>query len=246
MDEERTRFQKIILILLAVMIVLFGVLTAVSRAHKGVLFEGALLEASASAEGTVYSGKVHGDRATVTVTPDGGSATTVEFVIGDRFHDICSVEYPLADIRTEGGGTAPGVRILKNGAVLFEGGYDGSGEYGWYGKDGTWTLMFNIGFQVGHDTWSGYETTALSAMRFVQGPELTARGSWLLYALMVFFTLLVMLDVAFPTVLFYMRHCFDVRDPEPSDFYLAAQKVSWVVCPILLLIGYNWALRQFP
>ncbi len=246
MEEERTRLQKVILLILAAMIVLFGVLTGVSRADQGVLFEGALLKMSASAEGTVYSGKVHGDQAAVTVTPGSGSATTVEFVIGDRFHDICSVEYPLADIRTEGGGTVPGVRILKNGEVLFEGGYDKDSEYGWYNQDGTWAPMIRGSAPFGNDPWSGYETTAASAMRFAQGPELTARGSWLLYALMVFFTLLVMLDVAFPTVLFYMRHCCDVRDPEPSDFYLAAQKVSWVVYPILLLIGYIWALRQLP
>lgn len=43
MEEERTRFQKIVLILLAAMIVLFSVLTGVSRAHKGALFEGTLL-----------------------------------------------------------------------------------------------------------------------------------------------------------------------------------------------------------
>ena len=55
-----------------------------------------------------------------------------------------------------------------------------------------------------------------------------------------------MLDVAFPTALFYLQHCCDVRDPEPSDFYLAMQKVSWAVYPFLLLLGYIWALRQFP
>lgn len=246
MEEERTRFQKAILMLLAVMIVLFGILTGVSRAHKGVLFEETLLKVSVLPDGTVYSGKAHGEPVTVIVTPGSGSATTVEFVIGDRFRDICSVEYPLADIRTEHGGTVPGIRILKNGAVLFEGGYDGSEEYGWYDKDGAWKPMFNIGLQVGSDPWSGYETTALSVMRFAQGPDLTARGSWLLYFLMVFLTLLLALDVAFPTVLFYMQHCCDVRDPEPSDFYLAMQKVGWAIYPFFLLIGYSWALRQFP
>ena len=81
---------------------------------------------------------------------------------------------------------------------------------------------------------------------FADGPALTARGSWGLYFIMVLFTLLVMLDVAFPRLLFYLQHCCDVRDPEPSDFYLAMQKVSWAVYPFLLLLGYIWALRQFP
>lgn len=83
-------------------------------------------------------------------------------------------------------------------------------------------------------------------MRFAQGPELTARGSWALYALMVFLTLLAMLAVAFPMTLFYWQHCCDVRDPEPSDFYLETMKIGWMLYPVLLLIGYIWALRQFP
>ena len=49
---------------------------------------------------------------------------------------------------------------------------------------------------------------------------------------------LVALDAAFPRVLFYMQHCCDVRDPEPSDFYLAMQRLGWVVYPVLIFIGY--------
>lgn len=247
MEEERTRIQKTILFLLAAMIVLFGILTGVSRVNKGVLFEGALLKVSASPGQTVYSGKAHGDPVTITVTPDGGSATAVEFVIGDRFHDIYSVEYPLENIRTEYGDTVPGVRILKNGGVLFEGGYDETAEYSWYDSDGTLSMMGVFGFTTnGGDSWSGYETTAPDVMRFAREPELTARGSWALYFLMTFLTLLLMLDVACPTTLFYIRYCFSVRNPEPSDDYLVMQKISWVICPFLLLIGYIWALRQFP
>lgn len=201
---------------------------------------------SASPDRTVYSGKAHGDPVTVTVTPGNSSATTVEFIIGDRFHDLCSVEYPLERIQTEHGGTVPGIRVLKNGNLLFEGSYDKDSEYGWYDRDGAWSPMVDFGIQVGNDPWSGYETTASSVMRFAQGPELTARGSWALYALMVFLTLLAMLAVAFPMTLFYWQHCCDVRDPEPSDFYLETMKIGWVLYPVLLLIGYIWALRQFP
>lgn len=247
MEAERTRFQKVILIILAVMVVLFGVLTGISRAHKGVLFEGELLDVSVSAGQTVCSGKVHGDPVTITVTPERDSVTTVEFVIGDWLHDTCRVEYPLEPIQTNRGDAVPGVRILKNGNLLFEGGYNENEDYGWYEPDGTWSTIGAFGFTTsGGDPWSGYKTTAPDVMRFARGPELTARGSWAPYFLMVLLTLLLMLDVAFPTALFYMRHCFAVRDPEPSDDYLVMQKISWVIWPFLLLIGYIWALRQFP
>ena len=77
---------------------------------------------------------------------------------------------------------------------------------------------------------------------FARGPELTSRGSWGLYLLITLLTGLLALDVLFPKALFYMNHACDVRDPEPSDFYLAMQKVSWVVYPCLLLGGYIYVL----
>ena len=55
---------------------------------------------------------------------------------------------------------------------------------------------------------------------------------------MLFSSALVALDAAFPRALFYIQHCCDVRDPEPSDFYLAMQRLGWVVYPVLILIGY--------
>ena len=83
-------------------------------------------------------------------------------------------------------------------------------------------------------------------MTFANGPELTARGSWMLYFVMVFASILVALDAAFPLTMFRLNHMCDVRDPEPSDFYLAMQRIGWVLWPILILIGYIWALRFLP
>lgn len=243
MDGERSRFQKIILLLLVGMIVLFGVLTAVSRADQGVLFGETIWKRTESDGGMVYTGKLPGEGAVViTVTKDGQGAT-VEYA-SDALHEIYRMEYPLPPVQTEHG-AVDGIRILKNGEVLFEGGYDG-GEYGWYDKNGQWDSGIEIitGQDEADPAFIGLHER--NVVYFAEGPELTARGSWFLYALMVFFTLLVMLDVAFPTVLFYMQHCCDVRDPEPSDFYLAMQKVSWGVYPVLLLIGYGMALRQLP
>ena len=85
-----------------------------------------------------------------------------------------------------------------------------------------------------------------NVMYFLNGPDVVHRGSIGLYLLMVLMTLLLMLDVAYPLVLFRLEHCCDVRDPEPSDFYLAMQKVVWVIYPFLLLAGYIFALTILP
>ena len=119
MDEERTRLQKILLVLLAAMIVLFAILTGVSRAHKGVLFQESLLQKSESGGQTTYAGKLNGERVTIAVRPEEDATTTVEYT-SDTVHDIYQMEYPLAPIPTERG-MVDGIRIQPNGSVLFEG-----------------------------------------------------------------------------------------------------------------------------
>lgn len=56
---------------------------------------------------------------------------------------------------------------------------------------------------------------------------------------------LLSLTVAFPMAWFKLNHFLSVRDPEPSDFYLAMMKVEWVLVPVLLLIGYLWGLTLY-
>ena len=138
-----------------------------------------------------------------------------------------------------------GLRITKNGQTLFEGGRDPDREFGWYDLEGKWDPEMLVSVRPvysGQDHWDSYETSAGSVMAFANGPELVHRGSMGLYILMVVLTLLLMVDVAYPLLLFRLEHCCDVRDPEPSDFYLAMQKVAWVLYPILLLAGYIYTL----
>lgn len=248
MDEERTKFQKIVLLILAAMAVLFAVLTAVSRSQKGAYFEETLLRPSYPAGNvTVYAGKAHGTPVDITVTRDSETRTAVEFLIEGVLDDVCVVEYPLAPIRTERGTTADGIRITKNGKLLFEGGYSPEDTYGWYRPDGAHDMDGFITVRPGtQDPWNGFEVDRSAALRFALGPELESRGSWALYFLMLFCTFFVALDAAFPMTVFYLQHCCDVRDPEPSDFYLACQKAGWVVLPLLLLAGYCYALCTIP
>lgn len=56
---------------------------------------------------------------------------------------------------------------------------------------------------------------------------------------------LLSLTVAFPMAWFKLNRFLSVRDPEPSDFYLAMMKVEWVLVPVLLLIGYLWGLTLY-
>lgn len=244
MTEERTRLQNIILLILAAMILLFGVLNVVSLFRKGVVFEETLLRIQTEADHTTYYGTVYGDEVSVTVRP---AESQVEYAVGTRVHDVYTVEYPLDVMETQYG-SVQGIRILKNDKILFEGGYDPQQEFAsWFDKNGEWAPGIYVTYGTSGGGLSAPEELPRgNVMYFLNGPDVVHRGSIGLYLLMVLMTLLLMLDVAYPLVLFRLEHCCDVRDPEPSDFYLAMQKVVWVIYPFLLLAGYIFALTILP
>ncbi|MBQ7777865.1 MAG: hypothetical protein IJ396_03085 [Oscillibacter sp.] len=235
--EERTRFQNVILIVLAAMVVIFGVLTGVVRSQKGVQFGDSLLWVEETEEATVYTGKVHGDNVTVSVSGNAFPDVEVAYTVEGGRHDVYTVEYPLEPVETEYG-PVPGIRILKNQTIIFRGAYDPDGEIRrWYDGDGEWTFVVTGPPDV-HDLTRG------NLVYFANGPELTSRGSWGLYLLLVLITAVLAFDVWYPEALFYLQHSCDVRDPEPSDFYIATQRISWVVYTCALLCGHIYILTH--
>lgn len=248
--EERSKLQKAVLISMAAMVVLFGVLMVAARFQKGVEFEGGLLRRTETEESVIYNGKVRGEQVEITVRAAGsGNLTEVDFRIGNRIQDDCTLETGLPPIQADQLGPVEHIRITRNGQLLFEGGYTAEHDMGWYDLEGNWAPFSGLEatFRTsGENYWDSYKTSAGTILAFARGPERTARGSWMLYFTMLLFSGLLALDAAYPLALFRCQHMCDVKDPEPSDFYLGMQQAGWCIYPILLLIGYNIALWVLP
>ena len=248
--EERSKLQKAVLISMAAMVVLFGILTLISHVRKGVEFEGGLLRRTETEESVIYNGKVRGEQVEITVRAAGsGNLTEVVVQVGDRVHDVCAVETGLPPIQADQLGPVEHIRITRNGQLLFEGGYTAEHDMGWYDLDGNWdpfTMSVSYSSTAGDDYWEHYETDRGTILSFARGPQLVSRGSWMLYFTMLLFSGLLALDAAYPLALFRWQHMCDVKDPEPSGFYLEMQRAGWCIYPILLLIGYNIALWVLP
>lgn len=242
---ELTRFQKILLAVLAGMLVLFGTLMIIFRVHPGVLFEESLLKITEGDGETIYSGRAYGTPVTITVSWPTNFETDVEFTIGDRFHDVCQVFYPTEDIRTERGNSVGGIEIRKNGELLFEGGYDPEDELGWYGKNGEWEPFTNLQIRgyAGGDPWWGYETTAGQIVRFAFGPKTSAHGDPALFGMAVFLSAFTAVYVLFWRTFFRWRH-WAARDPEPSEGYVYFEQIGWVVFTVVIAIVYVIALSE--
>lgn len=188
----------------------------------------------------------------ITVTR-GGTKTTVELVIGDRIHENWLVEYPLEAIRTEHGDTKPGLRVSKDGLLVFQGAYDPA-DYSdvlghvLYDRNGKWTIEHSFSFHAstGGNYWGYYETSVNTVLEFANGPVLAARGSWQMYAMATLVALLAMALTAFPLELFQMEHRLYVEDPEPTEFYFLMNRISSCFLTLVALIVYIMGVRQLP
>ena len=237
-DHDRSRLQKVILILLLVMAVVFGVLTGYFQSKPGAPYEGTLLYPSQEGDAVTYTGKLHGQNVSVARRPDGTSVNVDLTVDGELVH-ACRVEYPEGTV-TDGDGDAwPRVEILRDGETLFRGGYNT--EYLMlFEEDGSW--------HTGDMVYAGTEPPApdfdeFDILRFAKGPKLERRGSWAAWAMAaLLLSGITALGVAFPMTMFRLNHFLSVKDPEPTEFYLSMQRLSWVVLTAFIFGFYLWSL----
>ena len=243
MTVERSRLQIAVLAVLALCVVLFGVLTAVSRHQPGIVFRDALLRMEKSGKQLVFSGKAEGQPVTVVRGEEAGGAVSVELTVGSLYHGVGRVE-PAPDAAPKDR-MAAGVAVLLDNREIFRGGYyEGDSFRMLFTPDGEPDIDFDVTFtNENHDPWDDYEPGAGAILGLAYDQPDTRQGSWAYYALAVFATLLVALNVAFPLTLFRLRYVFSVRNPEPTEFYMAMERISWVVLTALLLAGYIAALR---
>lgn len=251
--RERSRFQKMLLVVLAAMILLFGVLTGVSRGRQGVEFHDALLRVQGTPDNGTYSGTAHGEPVNIVVKRESETEVRVSVCVGEQIEEHWRVEYPLEPIRTEHGGMVPGLRVYQEEQLVFEGGYDPAEHsdvigHILYDKNGKWTMdaSFDIHTSVDDNYWQRYETGVGTVLEFAHGPEQTARGSWEMYAMTTLLAALAMVMTAFPQELFVWNHRWYVKDPEPTEFYFQVQTFVSCFLTVMALVFYIIGVRQFP
>lgn len=64
----------------------------------------------------------------------------------------------------------------------------------------------------------------------------TIRGRYDYLVLAIIIFIFTAIDIKFPLFFFNLRHFLNIRDPEPSDFYIAIQRIGWYVYPIIGIV----------
>ena len=243
--RQGSKMRKIWLIVLAVMAVLFMVLTQSVGRHTGVQFHGTLLKMQGTVENGAYFGKAHGEDVSIVVSRHSETEVGMELYISNVAHENWLVEYPLESIMTEHDREVAGLRVSRNGEVVFEGGYDPDyrveSSYILYDAAGEWDAgnLISVSAKSGQSGyWADYETSLNTVLKFVNGPEIKARGDFSIWFYGLVMSALAAALVAFPDALFQWNHRWHVKDPEPTDFYYVENCIGAGVASIFALAMY--------
>ncbi len=134
-----------------------------------------------------------------------------------------------------------GTLVIKDekDKTIFDGRYQ-KGSLFLYDNNNKPLIEENIGFFTGtaqNVTYdAGYKIPLKSVVEFslLEKEELRGNIGLLFYAIILL--IITIIDIKSPLFFFTLSHCLDVKDPEPTDFYITMQKISWVIMPIIALI----------
>ena len=242
--NQWSRYQKILLTMMLAMTVAFGILTLVNRFRPGIQFRDSFLTMEQSFGLVTYSGRCDGRQTNIRVYAENG--VHVDMTAGDWERNYTVVPWdgffpPIGStfFHLEG---VEGILVTEGEQEIFRGGYM-SGN-GWLvGEDGELSsegfgFYFSAGYESEEQRWAEYDPAVGTIVRMAREPEIVCRGSIGLYLLVLLLTVIIAVDVAFPLFFFQLRHMFSVQNPEPTEFYLAMQKLEWGVMQVVLLVAY--------
>ena len=250
--KNLNRYQKAILIIMAFMVVLFGVIYSKTISREGFLYNDVILVPKQDNDTTIYSGKLKGEQAVFTVDAD----KTVVFQHGDTIYGPYTAnEDPTAIPKDKqfSSNLMIGVEIYKGNDTIFRGGVLKQTDEWWlFNEDGTFE-NFDIMFSDGYYTYDGdgnvvdpVEPSASTVIDLMAGPKLTHKGEWMAWFMGVVICVLTAVSILYVEELFRWNLSFQIRNvekAEPSEWEIAGRYISWTLLPVLALVVFVIGLQ---
>lgn len=202
---------------------------------KGLYYDNIFLKKNILSSGECYySGwSTYGDiHITVKELKEQNSSREVIYSLPNNIHEEYTVEFS----KSSAGFSDSGVIIKKDGKITFEGEYI---------KDSMFLINTNgdsaidenelIRVQVNDESPynSEYKIPLKNVADLAYFAEDTIRGKYVFLPFAGILFAITLIDIKFPLFFFNLRYFLDVRNPEPSDFYLYMQGLSRYVYPAI-------------
>ena len=248
-------YQKIVLLLLFAMLVVFTVAYYVVSSRVGFAYKGAILRPQDDGASTVYSGRISGETVSFLVTQD----KTVTCYYGDKMYGPYTAREDPSAVPKDNAEMAKhmtGVEIREGETVFFRGGVLAAGgskrEMMLFDEDGglaSVDVMVTSSNGVMYDSEGNVvdqmAPSAATILRLMDNPELTSKGEWLAWFCGAFLSALTAILILFADELFRWNLSFQIRNAdraEPSDWEIAGRYISWTIFPVMALVIYIMGL----
>lgn len=252
--KNLNRYQKIVLLLLSAMLLIFTAAYAVVSSRVGFSYRDTILRAQVVDGTTVYSGRIRGETTTFTVTQD----KIVTYCYGDKQYGPYTVredpsaipeDSDLADLMT-------GVEIRDGTTVFFRGGVltlsGGNREKMLFDEDGqldhgdiTVTSGNGVVYDLEGNVIDQMAPSPTTILQLAEGPALTKKGDWSAWLLATFLTVFTAVHILFADEIFRFNLAFQVRNvdrAEPSELEITQRYISWTISPIMAFALYIMGL----
>lgn len=253
-----TLYQKVILLLLAVMTAGFTIVYSVVSSQVGFEYNGVILRPHEENGSIVYSGRMNRQPVSFTVTED----KTVTYRYGDNIYGPYTTHedpsaVPENPDMAEMAQHMTGVEIRSDGEVFFRGGILMTGGQGGQAPE---MMLFNESGGLAdtqyavfssHDGKTEYDMegsvidqqtpSKTAILTLMSDPELTSKGDWAAWFCGIFLSVLTAILILYADELFRWNLSFQIRNTEkaePSDWEIARRCIAWTALPVMALIAY--------
>ncbi len=147
-----------------------------------------------------------------------------------------------------------GVELFERERLIFRGAVEEfGGRYLLFDEDGnTHGADIRVSFNGG-SVYDGdgnlvdpIEPGAGTIIELMRSPELTHKGSWLMWLLGIYACAVTVCSILFADELFRWNLSFSIRNAdraEPTDWEIATRYISWTVLPIMALVIFITGLK---
>lgn len=246
------RYQKCILLLMTIMVILFAVLYHMTIHREGLAYKGAILVPRQENGNTIYSGKIYGKQASFTVTAD----KTVTFQYGDTVYGPYTAKEDSTAIPQDVDhmDSVVGFELLDGNEIKFRGCVGNLyGSWLLYNEDGscesaaiTYTSSDGLERDLNGNVIDPMEPSVSTLLDLMDGPGLTHKGESFFWFWGVFVCFINVILIIFSDEIFRLQLVFRIRNAEqaePSGWEMTGRYVTWTLLVILALVIFYTGLR---
>ena len=248
--RELDRYQKLLLILLALMALVFLVIYGQVSSREGYRYNDRIFVPETQGDTIVYTGKLDGQEAAFTVT---GNAVTFRW--GETEYGPYTVREDATAIPQDNDlkDSLTGIEVLEKGEILFRGGVVelGNGNRVLFSQEGRTILNITVSrggtvIDVNGNLVDPYEPQVHTILDLLEGPQLEKKGQWGIWFLCLLFSGVTAMSILYADELFHLRLSFRVANPydlEPSDWELFGRYTGWTLITGMILVSYILGLQ---